>query len=145
MMKFSPMVKTRPANKMPNKEFDSKVKQVLSSNEPYFRMLQQWHDEHGGLAVEQEVDQMIEARCNRQHLVLEAGSGAGNITNWYALRFPSSLFFGVDISLLGTQMAIRKSSANARFQVADLKALPFKDCTFGFIFSQSVIEHVVGW
>ena len=42
-------------------------------------------------------------------------------------------------------MARDKAPQNAKFEVGDLKQLPYKDNSFDFAFSQSVLEHVVGW
>lgn len=66
--------------------FNSKVAAVLNSKELYFQMMQQWHDLHGGLAVEPEVKRIIETHCQLGSRILEAGSGSGNITNWFAAR-----------------------------------------------------------
>jgi ubiquinone/menaquinone biosynthesis C-methylase UbiE len=128
-----------------DKSFDSKVAQVLNSNSLYFEMLQQWHDNHGGLAVEPDVKRLIEAECRPGSRILEAGSGSGSITNWFAARYPNVNFVGVDISQIGVSMACQKAPANAEFKVADLKKLPFREDSFEFCFSQSVIEHIVGW
>ncbi len=47
--------------------------------------------------------------------------------------------------ILASRSLARQAPRNAEYHVADLKALPFTDATFNFAFSQSVIEHVVGW
>ncbi len=107
-------------------------------------MLRRWHDQDGGLAVEPEVRSIIETQCLPGSRILEAGSGSGSITNWFAARYPEVRFVGVDISHIGVRMAYERTQ-NAEFRVADLKKLPFGDDTFDFSFSQSVIEHVVGW
>jgi ubiquinone/menaquinone biosynthesis C-methylase UbiE len=124
---------------------NSKVAEVFNSNELYFQMVQRWHDLHGGLAVEPEVKRIIETQCQPGFCVLEAGSGSGNITNWFAARHSDVRFVGVDISRIGTRMACEKAPKNAKFLVADLKKLPFENNTINFAFSQSVLEHVVGW
>jgi ubiquinone/menaquinone biosynthesis C-methylase UbiE len=128
-----------------DKSFDSKMAQVLNTNSLYFEMLQQWHDNQGGLAVEPDVKELIEAECRPGARILEAGSGSGSITNWFATRHSSVNFVGVDISQIGVSMARQKAPSNAEFKVADLKRLPFDRDSFDFCFSQSVIEHIVGW
>src|SRR5262249_45270721 len=52
---------------------------------------------------------------------------------------------GVDISNIGISMARGDAPPNCDFRVADLKHLPFDENSFDFAFSQSVLEHVVGW
>lgn len=128
-----------------NQQLDHKVAQAFNSNVQYFEMLQAWHDERGGIAIEPEVQRLIEAHCQRGSRILEAGSGAGNITNWFAARHPGTAFVGVDISAIGAGLARERAPLNATFTVADLKRLSFADRVFDFAFSQSVLEHVVGW
>lgn len=128
-----------------DKTLDSKVTEVFNSNELYFKMMQRWHDLHGGLAVESEVKEIIESQCQPGARILEAGSGSGSITNWFAIRNPDVWFVGVDISCIGVHIAYENAPENAEFQVADLKRLPYEDNIFNFAFSQSVLEHVVGW
>jgi len=124
---------------------DAKVKEVLNSNHRYYQMLDQWHNLAGGLAVEPEVERFIEEASQTGTRILEAGSGSGNISNWFAFRHQDTQFVGIDISAIGVKIARKKALANAHFEVADLKRLPFKDKAFHFIFAQSVLEHVVGW
>lgn len=128
-----------------DQQLDRKVAQVFNSNLQYFEIMQAWHDEHGGIAIEQDMQRLMEARCQRGSRILEAGSGAGNITNWFAAKYPGTRFVGVDISAIGAGMARDKAPVNATFTVADLKRLSFADRVFDFVFSQSVLEHVVGW
>jgi ubiquinone/menaquinone biosynthesis C-methylase UbiE len=128
-----------------DKNLDVKVAEVLNSNELYYQMLQQWHTLHEGLAVEPEVKRIIETQCQPGSYILEAGSGSGDITNWFANRYPDVRFAGLDISRIGVRMAYKRAPENTIFQVGDLKKIPFKDNTFSFAFSQSVIEHIVGW
>jgi ubiquinone/menaquinone biosynthesis C-methylase UbiE len=126
-------------------QLDHKVAEVFNSNVQYFEMLHRWHDEQGGIAIEPEVQSLISTHCRHGSMVLEAGSGAGNITNWFAARYPDTRFVGVDISAIGVALARERAPVNAAFAVADLKRLSFADRAFDFVFSQSVLEHVVGW
>jgi ubiquinone/menaquinone biosynthesis C-methylase UbiE len=128
-----------------DKSFDSKVAQALNANKLYYEMMQQWHELQGGLAVEPDVKRLIEAECRPGSRILEAGSGSGSITNWFATRYPNVKFVGVDISQIGVSIACEKAPDNADFKVGDLKKLPFREGSFDFCFSQSVIEHIVGW
>lgn len=127
------------------KKLDLKVREALNSNPLYYEMMEQWHDLKGGLAVEPEVKSFIETACKPGAWVLEAGSGSGSITNWFATRHKETQFIGIDISRIGVEIAHKKAPTNASFQVGDLKLLPFKDRSFHFAFAQSVLEHVVGW
>jgi SAM-dependent methyltransferase len=104
-----------------------------------------WHDLHDGLAVEPEVKTIIETRCCPGSHILEAGSGSGSITHWFASRYPDVHFTGVDISRIGVEFSRKKATQNSEYHIGDLKRLPFANETFSFAFSQSVIEHVVGW
>lgn len=125
--------------------YDAHVKEVLNSNETYYHMMVEWHASHDGLAVEPDVKRLIEDACRPGRQVLEAGSGPGCITNWFATRHPETRFVGVDISHIAVDLARAASPQNAEFHLADLKRLPFRDQSFDFIFSQSVLEHIVGW
>lgn len=128
-----------------DKKLDSTVSEVFNSNSLYYEMMAAWHGRQDGPALESEVKQIIKAHCLPDSHVLEGGSGSGSITNWFAARHTDVRFVGVDISSIGVQMAREGAPTNAQYHVADLKQLPFADKTFTFIFSQSVIEHVVGW
>lgn len=124
---------------------DSKVASELNSNERYYQMLQEWHDLHGGLAVEADMKQRIEQGCRAGAAILEAGCGSGAITNWFSSHYSKVQFVGVDISQIGIDMARTKALENTRYETADLKKLPFENNQFDLVFSQSVLEHVVGW
>jgi SAM-dependent methyltransferase len=126
-------------------DFNSAVSAVLNSNETYYKMIVEWHAIHDGLAVEPEIKSLIEGQCKPGFHILEAGSGPGCITNWFAARYPGVRFTGVDISHIGVQIARETAPCNAEYHVTDLKNLPFMDHSFDFIFSQSVLEHIVGW
>jgi SAM-dependent methyltransferase len=128
-----------------DKDLDGRVSSVFNSNTLYYEMMLKWHDRRGGLAVEPEVKAFIESRCRPAYTILEAGSGSGSITNWFAAKHPDVKFVGVDISRIGIEMARKNAPPNSEYHVADLKKLPFMDKAFNFVFSQSVIEHVVGW
>jgi SAM-dependent methyltransferase len=128
-----------------DRTLDSKVTAVFNTNESYYKIMQAWHEQHDGIAVEADVKRLIEGECRPGCRILEAGSGAGNITNWFAKRYPLVKFDGVDISRIGISMASQHAPENAKFLVGDLKKLSFDDGSFDFVFSQSVIEHVVGW
>jgi len=125
--------------------YDARVKEVLNSNETYYRMMVEWHATHDGLAVEADVKRIIESACRPGYLILEAGSGPGCITNWFARRHPETRFFGADISHIAVDLARAAAPQNAEYHIADLKRIPFEDHSFDFIFSQSVLEHIVGW
>lgn len=125
--------------------YNSHVKEVLNSNETYYRMMVEWHAIHDGLAVEPLVRTLIEEACWPGCRILEAGSGPGCITNWFAVRHPDTRFVGADISSIGVELARERAPHNAEYHVTDVKKLPFRDGSFDFIFSQSVLEHIVGW
>lgn len=111
----------------------------------YFEMMRDWHRKHGGVAVEPEMKSFIEQNCKTGYRVMEAGCGEGSIVNWFAYKNPESHFVDIDISQIGVEMAKENAAINAEFRCADLKSLPFKNDFFDFIFSQSVLEHVVQW
>lgn len=119
--------------------------QVFKTNTTYFSMMRDWHERHGGLAVEPEVKALISEHCIPKHKILEAGCGEGSITNWFAKSYPTTKFMGIDISPIGAEMAGERVPDNASFFVGDLTTLPFSDSAFHFIFAHSVLEHVVGW
>jgi ubiquinone/menaquinone biosynthesis C-methylase UbiE len=124
---------------------EKQVRDGFNSSSTYFKMMAEWHKSHGGVAVEDEVKIIIQDHCRDGDHILEAGCGEGSITLWFAAQYPHTSFFGVDISKIGIQMALVNSPANARFYVADLKQLSEQANSVDFIFSQSVLEHVVNW
>ena len=128
-----------------NSEKNRIVASAFNKNTAYFDMMREWHQGHEGLAVEYEVKGIIESRCAPGYLIMEAGCGEGSITNWFAERYKKVHFTGVDISGIGIDMARKRGLDNTEFKVADMKNLPFDDDTYDFVFSQSVLEHVVDW
>lgn len=116
----------------------------FKTNRLYFEMMADWHQTHGGCAFEPEVVAAIDQYMAAQ--VLDAGCGEGSPAAWVAARYPSSQVMGVDISDVGIQLASQRfQMSNLTFQVDDLTNLSFDDGTFGLIYSQSVLEHVVGY
>ena len=122
-----------------------KVAQVFNSNRSYYDIMQEWHTRRGGLAVEPEVKRLIEGECRPGRRILEAGTGCGSIINCFGDKYPDVKFVGVDISKIGISIGSSKAPPNVEFKVEDIKRLSFPDAAFDFCFSQSVIEHVVGW
>jgi tRNA G46 methylase TrmB len=99
---------------------DEQFKAVFTTNDLYFRMLSDFHRQHAGVTVEDEVKAIIARHCTAGARVLEAGCGEGSITNWFADRFPAANFVGVDISPIGISMACASAPANMSFHVGDI-------------------------
>jgi ubiquinone/menaquinone biosynthesis C-methylase UbiE len=126
-------------------EKDSLVRKAFNTSKIYFDMMRDWHQRHGGIALEPEVERIIENHCQPGSRILEAGCGEGSINHWFARHHVATDFLGVDISQIGIRMAQEFQQANLSFLVSDLKRLPLREKTFDFVFMQSVLEHVVGW
>ena len=71
--------------------------------------------------------------------VLDLGCGEGKIGN---LLF-NKIDVGLDIVRKDAEEA-QKLSTYKRTVIADAKKMPFKSDSFGFVFSNSVIEHIEG-
>src|SRR5262245_29013856 len=130
---------------MINNQLGKKVNEVFNENHLYYEMMLEWHGKHDGLAIEPKVHSLITSHCKLGLHVLDAGCGSGSIINWFARKFGDTQFVGVDVSRIGIELAKQGSPANVLFEVADLTRLPFPDNHFDFAYSQSVLEHVVGW
>jgi ubiquinone/menaquinone biosynthesis C-methylase UbiE len=126
-------------------EQDRLVREAFNSCRAYFEMMREWHRQRDGLAVEPEVKTIIAGQCLTGSRILEAGCGEGSISFLFAQRYTQAEFVGVDISQIGIDMAQQRPAGNLRVLASDLKDLPFEDDSFDFVFSQSVMEHVVGW
>jgi ubiquinone/menaquinone biosynthesis C-methylase UbiE len=126
-------------------DLDKKSKKVFATNELYFQMMSEFHDANHGLAVEDEVKNIIEENCRNGGRILEAGCGEGSITNWFASRHRSTRFIGIDISPIGISMARRTALPNASFYVGDITQIGCQSGAFDFVLSHSVIEHVQSW
>jgi ubiquinone/menaquinone biosynthesis C-methylase UbiE len=109
----------------------------------YFQMMAEHHREQGGAALEPEVRHLMMRHARGQ--ILDAGCGEGSIALWLAEQIPDTLVYGVDVSQIGIEMACRRKRPNTEFLVANLKQMPFPEGHFDFIYSQSVLEHIVGY
>lgn len=121
------------------------ARDAFNSTSSYYQVMTDWHKMRDGVAIEEEMKTIIQGQCKYGARILEAGSGEGSISLWFAARNPNVNFIGVDISQIGISMAKARSLSNTEFYVADLKQIPEQDNSVDFIFSQSVIEHVVNW
>ena len=78
--------------------------------------------------------------------LLDAGCGPGTITLGLVAAVAPGEVVGLDLSpAMVTQaraLAADRRVANARFEVADLQALPFPDASFDAAFESAVLEHV---
>lgn len=78
--------------------------------------------------------------------VLDAGCGPGSITVGFAQRVAPGEVVGVDQDAQGIeaarQLAASQGLANARFEVANIYALPFEDETFDAAFVHAVVQHL---
>jgi SAM-dependent methyltransferase len=79
-------------------------------------------------------------------LVLEAGCGVGSQTIPLCRRSPDAQIVSIDVSENSLAEAEARAEAegvtNARFQQADIFALPFKPCSFDHVFVCFVLEHL---
>jgi ubiquinone/menaquinone biosynthesis C-methylase UbiE len=78
--------------------------------------------------------------------LLDGGCGPGSITCDLAAIVSPAEVVGIDIAPiqgdLATRQAAERSVPNARFQTADLSALPFPEQSFDAVFLHGVLEHL---
>jgi ubiquinone/menaquinone biosynthesis C-methylase UbiE len=78
--------------------------------------------------------------------LLDGGCGPGSITvDLAAIAAPAEVV-GIDVEPTQVELAARRAAdrdaSNARFQVADLYALPFPEESFDAVFLHGVLEHL---
>ncbi len=122
---------------------EDRIVAAFNQQAQYFQMMAEHHHKHGGAALEPEVKQIILQRARGR--VLDAGCGEGSVALWLAEQIPGPRWYGVDVSRIGIEMARRRERPNTEFLVANLKQMPFPEGYFDFIYSQSVLEHIVGY
>lgn len=124
---------------------EDKLSKAFNTTQEYYQMAREWHEIHGGKAIELQMERLI--RENLKGNVLDAGCGEGSITLWFAKYNKDINFYGVDFSRIGIEMAKSRAGnlANATFIIANLKNPPFPDGFFDLIYMQSVIEHLVDY
>jgi len=119
-------------------------------NVEYYKMMEDWHKEHGGVAIEGIVKKLLISHLNNlpsDSQVLEMGCGEGSIITWLAKRYPYLQFLGTDISPVAIELAKSKSQgiSNVIFLVDDIENSNLKDASISFIISQSVLEHLINY
>ncbi|MGD8352885.1 MAG: class I SAM-dependent methyltransferase [Pseudomonadota bacterium] len=77
--------------------------------------------------------------------VLDAGSGPGVISFLLADKYPAATITGIDMSeeeiSASREIASRAGITNARFETADISALPYAD-SFDLIVCVDILEHI---
>jgi ubiquinone/menaquinone biosynthesis C-methylase UbiE len=122
-----------------------RLEAAFRANGTYFAMMSRFHEQHGGVAVEENVKEIIGRHCRDDAAILEAGCGEGSITKWFASHYPNARFTGIDISPIGVALAAQSAPPNSRFLEGDVTALDYPANSLDFVFSHSVIEHVPHW
>ncbi len=91
------------------------------------------------------VDRLIELGAHGH--MLDMGTGPGHIPLMMAERCPTATLLGVDLAR--TMLALAESRrANSphlnrvRFELADVKALPYPNATFDTVFSNTLLHHL---
>ena len=78
--------------------------------------------------------------------VLDAGCGPGSITLGLAKMLPKGSVIGVDLDAgqvaRAQSLAAERGISNARFEEADVAALPFPDNTFDVVFAHTLMMHL---
>jgi SAM-dependent methyltransferase len=119
-------------------------------NVEYYKMMEDWHKEHGGVAIEDIVKKLLISHLDNLpsgSQVLEMGCGEGSVIIWLAKRYPHLQFIGTDISPVAIELAKSKSQgiSNVIFLVDDIENSNLKNESISFIISQSVLEHLINY
>ncbi len=119
-------------------------------NIEYYKMMEEFHKEHSGIAVEPLTLKLLEnclKSLSDNEVVLEIGCGEGSITVWLAKNYPQLKFVGTDISPAGIEMAKEKAKnlSNVKFFVDDVENSKIESNSCSLIISQSVLEHLTDY
>ena len=122
---------------------EEKVVRAFNTLREYFEILKRQREQSA--LAEEKVLNLIED--NLKGNILDAGCGEGSLCGWMAEKSKSATIYGMDISTIGIDMAMKNFTGldNLKFCQANIKNLPFKDNFFSLIVCQSVIEHVVDY
>jgi ubiquinone/menaquinone biosynthesis C-methylase UbiE len=78
--------------------------------------------------------------------LLDGACGPGSMTSDFAAVLSPAEGVGIDVEPsqieLATKQAAERGASNARFQLADLYALPFPEQSFDAVFLHGVLEHL---
>lgn len=78
--------------------------------------------------------------------LLDAGCGPGSITLGLAEAVAPGTVVGIDLNpdaiAAARRLAAQRGIANARFEVADIHAMPFAAASFDAVFAHAVLQHV---
>ena len=76
------------------------------------------------------------------YIFLDFGCGDGNSDPFFRKYYPSSKYFGIDISLESIQVAKEKNIENTFFTYFDGTKIPFPDNSFDLVFTACVFHHI---
>ncbi len=75
------------------------------------------------------------------HKVLDVGCGVGRFSVRFAER--GAEVHGIDTAEDAIMILQKKAISNAKFEVMDVRELKYNDCTFDWIFSITVLQHII--
>ena len=128
------------------------IRKKYYENKEYYEMMEEWHKERGGIAIEPVGKHLIEKVCSEissksGSVVLELGCGEGSITLYFAKKFSNINFIGTDISKYSVELALKKSTGlkNVKFLQDDIQKSCLLKESADFIILQSVLEHLIDY
>lgn len=87
--------------------------------------------------------EIISTNFNEKNIkFLDFGCGDGNSEKFFYDFFPTSKYFGIDISEKSINIGIKSKNENSNFSLFDGEKIPYEDNFFDIIIAANVFHHI---